>query len=86
MFKDSQEAFSILADTTLSPYKFEMRAPHLLPDLIGAQSLEADITHTVEDRSYQFSPTSQLLIESTHPHLKTFEIQSSGYFNYTIIS
>jgi len=77
MTKDSLEAFSLLADTTISPYKFQLRAPHTLPDLIAAESLEADITHTVEDRSYQFSPTSQLLIESTHPQMKTFEIQSS---------
>ena len=85
MSKDSVEAFSILADTTRSPYRFEMTAPHMLPDLIGAETLEADITHTVEDRSYQFSPRSQLLVESTHPQMKTFEIQSSGQFNYIII-
>jgi len=77
MSKDSREAFSLLADTTQSPYKFELTAPQLLTDRIGVESLEADITHTIEDRSYQFSPASQLLISSTHPQMKTFEIQSS---------
>ena len=86
MSKDSVDAFSILADTTISPYRFEMTAPQILPNLIGAETLEADITHTVEDRSYQFSPRSQLLVESTHPQMKTFEIQSSGQFNYFIIA
>ena len=81
MSKDSREAFSLLADTTQSPYKFELTAPQLLTDRIGVESLEADITHTIEDRSYQFSPASQLLISSTHPQMKTFEIQSSGYFD-----
>ena len=85
MSKDSKEAFSLLADTTGSPYRFEMVAPHILTDLIGLESLEADITHTVEDRSYQFSPRSQLLISSTHPQVKTFEIQSSGNFNNILI-
>ena len=84
MAKDSVEAFSILADTTQSPYRFEMTAPNMLPDLIGVQSLEADITHTVEDRSYQFSPASQLLIKSSHPQMKTFEVTSSGHFNFII--
>ena len=85
MSKDSKEAFSLLADTTRSPYRFEMVAPHILTDLIGVETLEADITHTVEDRSYQFSPESQLLIESSHPQMKTFEITSSGNFNFIII-
>ena len=78
MSKDSREAFSLLADTTQSPYKFELKAPQLLTDRIGVESLEADITHTVEDRSYQFAPTSQVQISTNVPKFETLDIQSSG--------
>ena len=78
MLKDQKEAFSLLADTRDSPYKFEMSAPQILPDLIEVPSINADITHTVEDRSYQFAPTSQVQISTNVPKFQTLDIQSSG--------
>jgi len=77
MLKDQKEAFSLLADTRDSPYKFEMSAPQILPDLIEVPSINADITHTVEDRSYQFAPTSQVQISTNVPKFQTLDIQSS---------
>ena len=87
MFKDQKEAFSMLADTRDSPYKFELTSPHFLPKLIGVPSLEADMTHTMEGRSYQFAPTSQLLMTSNHPRVQTLDIHSSGiWITYSEIS
>ena len=84
MFKDRKEAFSLLADTRDSPYKFEVSAPKILPNLIGVPAVDADITHTVEDRSYEFAPTSKIQISTNIPQFQTLDIRSSGKFDITV--
>ena len=46
----------------------------------GVSEVEADLTYTVEDRSYKFVPTSQVKMSSNHQTVKTMDITSSGIY------